>query len=350
MKRIIGILTLIALVAIIVVQLKMNKTVAENRVYVYDKEAPIPVFAEVISNQENSRKMSYSGNFEALNEVKISAESPGVIEEIYISEGDEVRKGQILLKINDDILVQQVDVLNTKIKGLEDDKTRYTNLLEKDAVPGIKLEKTLLAIETLNMEKKVLLEQLSNTTIKAPFDGFVSMKFCEKGGFAAPGIPLFEIVNQDQMKFVIQVPEKEVDLFNGNVAYKLHADIDSEEILTAQLLQISRKGNLGNSYKIEFLINSTELDIKSKMFGRLEFNIEANSSKSVEIPSKAIIGSESHPEIYLIENGKVVRTKISITSRNGEYLIINKGVSIGDTIVTGGFINLFDNANVVVSN
>lgn len=348
MKKVTGILILLGIIIIIVVQLATNKTIAENRVYIYDKENQIPVFAEVVDNKSHKTNKSYSGVFEALNEVKISSETQGVIEKVFVREGDNVKKGEPLVKIDDQMLRLSLEVLETKIDGLRKDEERYLKLTENEAVPGIKLEKAQNALETLEAEKQAILEQINKTTVRAPFDGIISMKFCETGQFAAPAMPLMELVNTSQLKLVVHINEQDLSYFNQETNYHVVPDADIQTPIKAELWQISEKGGIGNSFKIEFLINQSQINLKPKMFGTLVFETQNNDDRAVQIPSRAILGSQTHPEVYLIKNGKAKRTPIVISRRNADLLTVKDGIKSGDSLITGGFINLFDDANVIV--
>ncbi|MCB0733250.1 MAG: efflux RND transporter periplasmic adaptor subunit [Bacteroidetes bacterium] len=347
MNRIINILILVGILAMIVIQLAQNKKKAENRVYKYDKESPINVFGEVVIENKSIQEKTYSGTFESNNEVKLNADIQGRISQVFVKEGQHITKGQPLLKIDDQMLQLQLNVLNTKLKGLKDDETRYSNLSKTDAVPAINLEKTINAIATVEAEKKTIMEQISKTTVRAPFSGVISMKFCEVGGFASPAIPLFEIINQSDLKFVINVPDSDLPLFIRNQNYSIRTYASNKSIV-AQLSQVSSKGGTGNNFKIEFQIENSE-GLKAGMFGELQLTSDETLKDALLIPSKSIIGSESNPEIYKVSNGKAVRTPILILSRSSDKLAVAGTIEKGDTIVTGGFINLFDNANVIVN-
>ncbi len=347
MKRIISILVIVGILAIIVVQLTLNKKEAENRVYQYDIEASVQVLGDIVKGNDIAQEKIFSGVFESMNEVKLSADIQGKIMQIFVKEGQVVTKGQALLKMDDEMLRLQLNVLETKLDGLKKDEARYLTLSNEDAVPAVTLEKTQNAIATVEAEKKTILEQISKSTVRSPFNGVISMKFCEVGGFASPAVPLFELINQTDLKFVINVPEEDLFLFNDSQNYSVKTSIAIDPI-SVNLSQVSSKGGLGNSFKIEFqLENSTGL--KPKMIGELKFVTDETKSNTLTIPSVAIIGSESNPEIYLVSKGKAIRTSISILSRNGDILSVSGNIQQGDTVVIGGFVNLFDNANVIVN-
>lgn len=347
MKRILSIVVIVGVLVIIVVKLTQNKTHAENRVFQYNKETPTKVFGEVITTANKAQSKSFNGLFESRNEVKLSADIQGKIKQILVTEGQKVSKGQVLLKLDDEMLQLKLNVLETKLEGLKKDKKRYETLAEEDAVPAIKLEKTKNAIATLTAEKKTILEQINKSTLKAPFSGVLSVQFCEVGGFASPAVPLFELINETDLKFVIQVSEENLSLFSNKHSYHVQTGL-AHKTISVKLSQVSAKGGVGNNFKVEFYLNNSE-GIKPKMNGVLRFETTETKATTVSIPSKSIIGSESHPEIYLVSNGKAVRTPISILTRNGNTLSVSGNIKQGDTVITGGFINLFDNANIKVN-
>ncbi|MDX1348911.1 MAG: efflux RND transporter periplasmic adaptor subunit [Putridiphycobacter sp.] len=350
MNRIIGIAVLVGLAALVVVTLKTNKTIAEERVYQYNKEAPITVYGQVVGSSNSAVNREFTGTFMPVNEVKINAEVQGAITKIYVKEGDVVKKGQTILKIDDQILRLKSNALKTQIKGLEKDVDRYQKLVAEDAIQAIKLEKTLLGLEAANAELATVQAQINKTVLRAPFRGVITKQFSEVGAFASPAMPLVELSTINQLKFVINVSEQELALFTANNKYQVVASSFSDMPLESALIYMSSKGNMANSFTVEFAIPITKNSpIKSNMFGTVRVNSTEVAQKGISsIPAKAIIGSQIKPEIYRVKNGKAALTPISIASRYGNFVEVSNGVQKGDTIVTSGFINLFNHANVTV--
>lgn len=349
MKKLTGILILIALAVLIVVQLKGNKEISENRIYQYDKEQEIIVHTEKIQLAYGEGDYSFTGIFEAYKEVKINADVQGKIVKMYIDEGASVKKGQNLIKLDDQLLKLQLQAVEAQIEGLEADVKRYTVLSDADAIQGVKLEKTLLGLKTAEIQRQTLLETIAKTTIKAPFSGIVTMKMTEIGAFAAPGMPLIMLTDISNLKFTINVSENDLSLFEMNQHYSLTADLFSDLELKGEVILIGSKGNMGNSFPVQFKVeNISENAIKSKMFGEVSVNVSGDD-RSILIPSSTIIGSNIQPQVYLVKGGKAVLQKVSISRRIGNKAVIENGVGEGDVIVTSGFINLFDGANVTNS-
>jgi membrane fusion protein (multidrug efflux system) len=348
MKKIINILILVALVVIVIVQLKGNKSIAENRVYHYDKDQAIIVNALKLKTAVIDAEYQFTGTFDADREGKINADVPGKIVKYYVDQGSVVKKGQTLVQLDDALLQLQLQAVNVQIEGFEADEKRYQILSDADAIQGVKLEKTKMALKAAIIQKKTLQTKISKTTIKAPFDGVVTMKMSEIGSFAAPGLPLLILTDIERLKFKINVAEADLNLFTMNETYHIISDVYPEIELVGKVVSVGSKGNMGNSFPIEFAVENTDnLKIKSKMFGKVKLK-DASKQEVIIMPSSAIIGSDIEPNVFVISNGKAILKPIKISKRIQNDVIISSGLKDGDVIVTSGFINLFDGANVTV--
>ena len=83
------------------------------------------------------------------------------------------------------------------------------------------------------------------------------------------------------------------------------------------------------------------------MFGKVLLKSET-SGKGIIIPSSAIQGTDNQPQVYVVKNGKALLQNITISKKTQNKAVVSNGLNEGDVIVTNGFINLFDGANVTV--
>ena len=347
-KKIIGIVVAIVIVALFVFKLKTNKNIAEERVYQYDKEQAINVQGDTLQLEIINAESSYTGTFQPNKETKISAEIQGKINEVLVDIGSVVNKGQPLVLLDNSLLKLQLQTIEVQIEGLEADVNRYTILAKADAIQGVQLEKSVLGLKSAKVQKATLIEQINKTTIKAPFNGVVTAKLSEEGAFAAPGVPLLQITDITTLKFTVNVPEKDLSQFKLNQSYSLSADAYSEILLTGKTTMIGSKANMGSSFPIQFTVNNTsDLKIKSGMFGKVLLKSET-SGKGIIIPSSAIQGTDKQPQVYVVKNGKALLQNITISKKTQNKAVVSNGLNEGDVIVTNGFINLFDGANVTV--
>ena len=347
-KKALYIIIPLVLIAIAVIKLKSNKDVTQSKVYQYDKEEAINVQADTLQLENVNAEFSYSGTFEPNKETKISAELQGKINNILVDAGSVVSKGQTLIQLDNSLLKLQLQTIEVQIEGLEADVNRYTILSKADAIQGVQLEKAVLGLKSAKVQKATLLEQINKTTIKAPFSGVVTAKLSEEGAFAAPGIPLLQITDITNLKFTVNVPENELSKFKLNQNYLISADAYSEISFSGKATMIGSKANIGSSFPVQFMVNNTsDLKIKSGMFGKV--NLKSDKlGRGIIIPASAIVGSENQPQVYILKNGKALLQNITISNKIKNKAVVSNGLNEGEVIVTNGFINLFDGANVTV--
>jgi len=346
MKKIIYIAAALALVAIVVIRLKSNKETTNERVYHYDKGQAINVQTVALKLENAGSTIFYAGSFEPNKETKVSADIQGKINAVLVDAGSIVKKGQALVRLDNKLLQLQLQAIDVQVEGLENDLKRFTILANADAIQGVQREKADLGLRAAKVQRATLLEQISKTTIVAPFSGVVTAKLTEEGAYAAPGVPLLQITDISLLKFTINVPANELNEFNQSQAYSLTADVYPDAQLAGRVILKGSKANMGNSFPVQFSVtNTADLTIKSGMFGRVEVK-SAGEKQQIVIPASAVVGTNIQPQVYTVKSGKAVLRNVTISGRFQNKVTVSKGLTEGDVIVTNGFVNPFDGANV----
>ncbi len=346
-NRIIYIIIGLAIIVSMIIRLKSNKETTSGRIYRYDKEQAINVQTSTLKLENVKNDISYAGTFEPNKETKVSADIQGKINSVLVDAGSTVKKGEVLVQLDNSLLKLQLQTVEIQIEGLEADVKRYTILASADAIQGVQLEKAELGLRAARVQKATLLEQISKTEIKAPFSGIVTAKFTEEGAFAAPGIPLLQITDISLLKLTVNVPETELYQFKLNQLYTYTADVYPEAVLTGKVIMTGSKANMGNSFPVQFSVkNTADLKIKSGMFGKVHLgnDIEENF---IVIPASSIVGTNIKPQVYAVREGKAVLQNITVSNRFQNKAVVSEGLTEGDVIIINGFINLFDGANVI---
>lgn len=345
-KKVLYIIIPLLAIAFVVFRLKSNKTEAEKKIYQYNKEQPIHVATERVYEQNIGNVFSFTGSFEPDKESKLSAEVQGKINEIYVDLGQQVAKGQLLVQIDNVLLQQQINAIDVQIEGLSSDVQRYTILANADAVQGIQLEKSVLALKSAKFQKATLLEQLNKTKIVAPFSGVITAKMNEVGAFAAPGVPLLQLTEISVLRFTINVSEMEVSKFQIGKSYPIKIDALPTLSLIGKVEMISSKANVANSFPVQFKVQNTNNNqVKAGMFGKVELT-SGSDEKGILIPSSVIVGTAEKPQVYIVKAGKATLAEVQISKRKEDKAIVAKGLKEGDIIITNGFQNLFEGAAI----
>lgn len=348
MKKILYILIPLVLIGLVVAKLLTNKQIAEERVYLYDRERPVQVTAMQVKQASLQPEYSFTGTLDPNRESKLSAEIQGKVNRILVEEGATVRKGQVLVQLDDALLQLQLKAAEVQVKGLEADLKRYRILVENEAIQGIQLEKTELALETAQVQVSTLKEQINKSQIRAPFDGIITAQLTEEGDFAAPGKPLLQLTDIGQLKLGIQVPEKDLKLFELGKVYTVSIPAIPVEI-EGKVNLIGSRGNPANSFPVEIIVsNLSKKEIKAGMFGHLILK-DNTEITGILIPSAAILGSDLEPQVYIVNEGKAMIRNIQIEKRMQDQVLVRSGLKENEVVIIGGLINVFEGASVITN-
>ncbi len=272
LKYLLPALVLIGIFGAMAIKLKKNKTTAESRVYHADPSVtpPNPAEPAAASGLSTPGELLFTGTFEPNREAKISAEVQGKITKIFVDAGSTVAKGQKLVHLDNSLLQLQLQSADVQIEGLTADVNRYSILAKADAVQGVQLEKAQLGLKSAQVQRATILEQIAKTTIKSPFVGVVFAKLSEEGSFAAPGVPLIHLLDVEQLRFTINVPEGDLQHFQLGKKLQIVADAIPGKPLTGKVTLIASKANVGSSFPVQLTVqNLPGHALRAGMFGKI---------------------------------------------------------------------------------
>jgi len=346
MKRIIFIsIAAVVLIGLTVFKLLSNSQEAKNKIYIHDMEAAVLVDTDQPQQHTFESAFSYLGVFEPMHQNNIAAEGSGKLIELLVKEGDQVSKGQVLAKLDDELISLQIENAKLNIAQLKNDNLRFANLRKEQAVSSMEAEKMELALKSAEVQLKQLQKQLRGTKVLAPFSGVVTKKMADLGSMVMPGTPIVELTDISQLKLAISVPERDVLKFKKG--QKVNVAVDAQNAtISGSLYHISVQADALHNFKVQVLVNNSNANkILSGMYGNVALD---NNSKVVAlaVPRKALIGSTKNPQIYVIRNGKAQLTPFSPGAADGNYLEVVSGLTSADEIVVKGQVNLEDGMNI----
>src|SRR5688572_9363696 len=168
----------------------------------------LPVEAVVIQPTPFDKKLVVTGSILANESIEVKSEVTGKIQRIYFIEGQAVKKGDLLIKIDDDELVAQVEKQKFNKKLNEDNEFRQRKLLEKEAISQEEYDNALNRLNTTVADIRVLEAQLAKTTIRAPFNGFIGFRYVSEGAYISSSMVMATLYNLDPAKIEFSIPAK----------------------------------------------------------------------------------------------------------------------------------------------
>jgi len=345
-KRIIIIgISAVALIGLTVMKLMSNKQAVEKKIYIHDMEAAVLVEATVASMHTFESSFSFLGIFEAVRQNTIGSDANGKIIKLNIEEGDKVSQGQIIAKVDDEMLQLQLQNAEVSIEGQKNDDNRYSNLAKENAVPGVQVEKTKLGLRSAEIQKRQIQKQLKSTNITAPFSGVITKKMVDLGSVIGAGSPLVEITDISSLKLTVSIPERDILKFKLNQEVSVSADIYGKRMFDGKVTNVSVQADKSHNFKVQITVKNAQQELMAGMYGSVSLN-NSKSITALSIPRKALVGSSKNPQVYVIKNGKSILTSFNAGTSDGEFIEVIDGLSKSDQIITKGQVNLQNNSNV----
>jgi RND family efflux transporter MFP subunit len=348
-KNIILIAVGILLIALTVLKLRSNKEKAAEKIYIHDSDAPILVETSKPSMHTFASAFNYLGSFEPFRQNMIGSDASGKLIRLDVQEGDRVTQGQVIAKVDDEMLQIQLQNIEVSIEGQRNDDQRNEALSKDKAIPEIQLEKTKLGLKSAELQKKQIQKQLRSTSITAPFSGVITKKMVDLGSVIGPGAPLVEITDISSLKLTISVPERDILKFKPGQPVEVKADVYGEKLFTGKVTYIAVQADKSHNFKVQVTVPNAGNALMAGMYGTASLK-NSQSVTSMSIPRKALVGSTKDPKVYVVKNGKAKLTSFNAGTSDGEFVEVISGIQPGDQIVTKGQVNIQDNTNVKISN
>lgn len=308
----------------------------------------IPVDAYVVKPKKLLDRIVTTGTILANEDVELKSEISGKISKILFNEGSSVRKGDLLVKINDDELQAQLLKTNYTKKLLEQREFRQKKMLEREAISQEEYDIALNELNTVNAEIQLIKAQIDKTEIRAPFDGIIGLKSISPGSYVSPATSIATIQNINPVKIDFSVPEKYFSRVKaGN---EIHFRIQgSDKDYTGKVYAVEPKINLATrTLQVRAISQNERSEIFPGSFAEIDIILEEKNN-ALMLPSESVVPDLEGKKVYKINNGKAQQLAVETGIRQEREVEVVKGVAVGDTIVTSGVMQLKPGAAVNVN-
>lgn len=287
------------------------------------------------------------GNVQTKQNVLIYPEYQGTLTRVLVKEGQRVRKGQTLARIDDGGLSSQVAQAEAQAALAQTTFDRQKRLWDQKIGSEIQYLQAKTQYEATQNSVNQIKSQLSKTTVRAPFSGVIDEVITDQGTVVAPGAALFRIVNLDNMYVAAEVPESFLPTVTKGKKVKVEFPILGETV-DATVRQTSNFIKPSNrSFAIEVGVPNKEGRVKPNLTARLSIN-DYTSENAILIPLN-VINENADGEQYVYTafakaEETVAKQKIITTGKSqGDRIEVLSGIQTGDKIIVEGARSVKDN-------
>ena len=326
----------------------------DNRIEELNENPQLPI-VEVMSvtPSQFDHYIQVQGSVKSDQLISIFPEFSGVIKNIYVKSGDDVIKGQSLIKIDDGGLKEQLSQLEIKFELTKTTFERQKRLWEQKIGSEIQFLETKSMFEAQKQAINQLKKQIQKTLIQAPFSGTIDNVIVKLGEVVYPGRSnLMMLLNMDNLYVESNVPEKYISSIKTGNKVILEFPLIGKSVSST----VRQSGNyihpINRTFKIEIDVKTNDFEVKPNLNSKVKINDYSNE-KALMI-NQNIISVDSNNKEYVYKlytkNNKdyVSKTTIETGKNDGKNIEVISGLSQGDLIVSEGIRKLVDNSRVKI--
>lgn len=272
----------------------------------------------------------------------------GVVKALYVTQGQYVRKGQVLARLDDQLIRQQIDPLRVQLTTAEDTYRRTKNLFDQGIGTYQQVLTAQTQVETLRKNIANIQRQASLMTVTAPSSGVADQVNVRVGesfvGATALG-PQIRIVNTSDLKVVTDVPENYLSRVSVGSNLEIVLPEENNRVINAKVNVVGKVINPSSrTFQIEAKI-PTSTNLKPNQLAKVRIKDYGNSN-AITIPINTLQNDDKGKFVMLAvtENGRLIARKrqIVVGELNGDQLEVKSGLQTGDQLIAEGFQGLYD--------
>jgi len=300
--------------------------------------------------------LSLQGSVSTKNLLVVTPEFSGILIKVYVTNGQRVKKGQLLAKVDDGGMSQQLAQLQIQANLAKTTFERQQRLWNQKIGSEIQYLQAKSNFEAQQKVVSQMQKQLSKTKITAPFSGTIDEVITEEGSVVAAGrTPIFRILNLKDMYIETDISENYIRNIHQGKEVLIDFPVLGKTI-QAKVKQVSQFINPANrTFKTEIAIPNTEKGIKPNLTGKLKINDYSNP-KALLIPQDIILKNANNKQyVFTVKNkqnstGTVSKTLIKTGLSQGNLIEVIEGLSPNDEIITEGAKWVQDKQEVEITN
>ncbi len=313
------------------------------------KEAPgTPVEVTKVTRGNISAVYSGTTTLETDAEAVVVAKIGGIVQNILAEEGENIKKGQPLAKLEDDRLRLELKQANALLQKLQNQYTRKETLFKDKVISSDDYEQIKYEVQTQESNRELAQLKLAYTTIRAPFSGVVAERFIKLGNMVQVNQPAFKVTNFDALLAVLHVPERAMSRLKKGFPAGVHADALPGTRFRGAILRISPVVDAGTgTFKVTVEVKDPSKQLKPGMFTRVRVVYDTHP-QALLVPRDTILSEDSQDWVFVVKDGVAVKTEVTTGYNDKTNTEILTGIEKNDAIVTTGLSSLKDRTKVEI--
>jgi len=307
-----------------------------------------------IAQEEHPVEYRTSGFFEAAESLSLRPEVSGRVERVFMEEGSFVKKGDPLLKVEEEKYVSayeealwKIEKLRKELKRVEAVYSRRKKLFEKELISAEEFEEVSAQLSSLRAEIKSLEAtlrrrklDLERTLLKSPVDGVILKRYVSPGDYVTPQSVVYEILSTGGLRFVFYVPQEIAGVLKENLPVRIKV---GEKMYNGRVSYVSPSADARRLFRVKATVEKAR-DLRPNMYGEVFFNYK--KVRAYIVPEHALQLSDRESFLWVVRDSRAVRVPVEVLSHTGGSVAVVGNLENGDRVVVEGFMFLHEGAKV----
>ena len=311
------------------------------------KVEAVPV--EVARASRRAIAASYTGtaNLEAPGEAQVVAKTSGVMVQLLAEEGDQVRAGQVLARIDGDRVRLEAQRQLAIVNKLENNYRRARELEASKLVSAEASDQIKYDLASARAAYELAKLELSYTNIVAPISGVVAERMVKPGNLIALNAPVFRIVNNAHLEGVLNAPEREMARLKAGLPLRMVVDAVPGKVFIGKVDRVAPvMDSASGTFRVVCAFDNAP-ELRPGMFGRIEVVYDQRKD-ALTVPRVALLEDEGEPAVYVVKDKLARRTPVQLGATTGAFAESRAGLKDGARVVTAGTVAIRDGTEVQV--
>jgi membrane fusion protein (multidrug efflux system) len=298
--------------------------------------AAVPVEVQPLRSAAMVAVYSGTAPIEAHEEAEVVAKVGGEVRQLFVEEGDVVKAGQVMARLDGDRLRLEVAQTEANLRKLERDYKRQLELSQKGLVAQGTAENAKFDLDALRAAYDRARLELGYTEIRAPIDGVVSARHIKVGNTIAPNDPTFRVTNLDPLLAYVHIPEKEFRKLAPNQTAEVVVDALGGDRFTGVISRISPTVDpKTGTFRARVEVQDPTRRLKPGMFARVNIVYERREN-ALQLPRSALVDADGTQSVFVVANDKAEQKPVQTGLANNGWIEVTGGLEGNEQVVVVG--------------
>jgi membrane fusion protein (multidrug efflux system) len=310
---------------------------------------PLQITVAPVALRPTTRLLKFVGTLFGNEEVKLSSQVEGQIEQITVDLGDRVAADQVLVVVDDTGARAQLREVEARLAKARADEARGRELMNNRIISPQEYEAMQTAVSVAQAQRDAMDVALAHKQVRSPLGGSVARRLVSVGEYVRPGTPLFDLVDDDPLKLRGDVPERFADEIAAGQAVQIKVDAFPDEVFDGTLVRISPAANPENrSITVEAEVPNHERRLKAGFFASANIVTRADAEALV-VPETAVITFAGVTKLFVVRDGIAYERQVRIGTRDDQGLVeVVEGLHPDEVVATSGLAKLENGRAVTI--